>query len=91
MSTLFGFSPLKTVSVVERFECILLGPTTIWVSPLASTSLFGFPSLKSFCSGEMLKTWGCKGGMLWFSQTLSSELVYVIVHRLFMAGNGRAD
>ena len=84
---------------------MLLGPTTIWVSPLVSTSLFGFPPLKSlvstslfdspplksFCSGEMLKTWGCRGGMLWFSQTLSSDFVYVIVLRQFMTGNGHAD
>ena len=46
-TSLFGFSPLKTVSVVERFECMLLGPTTIWVPPLESTSLFGFSPLKT--------------------------------------------
>ena len=69
---------------------MLLGPTTIWVSPLVSTFLFGFSPLKTLCSGEMLITWECRGGMLSYSQTLSSDLVYVIVHRPFME-NGRAD
>ena len=59
---LFGFSPLKMVSVVERLN-LCLGPTTsvhiiiwflstkrfecmYWVPPLMFTSLFGFSPLK---------------------------------------------
>ena len=63
-TSLFGFSPLKTVSVLERFECMLLGRTTIWVPALVSTSLFGFSPLKMVLS-VFLFCWALGSCILW--------------------------